>query len=183
MTARSLVLAVTLGVVVAGCRGDSRESPPQAAEPARGPAKAASDRNACHLLTHADVSALVGRKVVMADQTEADATFSTCDWEDEGGTFAFGLTAYWTGGKQQWETWRLAQGLGDAVTKRAEGVAASDVVKQGLVPGVGDAAYFSELLPSLVLKGDTLFEIKMSQVPKAGDKFKDLADRLIAKLP
>jgi len=93
----------------------------------------------------------------MADQSEAGDTFSTCDWEDAAGVCAFGLTVYWSGGKEQWETWRLAQGLGDAALKSAEGVAASAVVKQGLVPGIGDAAYFSPVLPSLVLKGDTLF--------------------------
>ena len=27
---------------------------------------------------------------------------------------AFSLTVYWSGGKEQWETWRLAQGLGVA---------------------------------------------------------------------
>lgn len=118
----------------------------------------------------------------MADQTEAGDTFSTCDWEDESGTFAFGLTVYWSGGKQQWDTWRLAQGLGDAATRSAEGVAASSVVKQGLVPGIGDAAFFSPALPSLVLKGDTLFEIKFSLAPKADAKFAGLAAKLLAKV-
>jgi len=55
-------------------------------------------------------------------------------------------------------------------------------VKQGLVPGIGDAAYFSPLLPSLVLKGDTLFEIKFALAPKADAKFAPLAARLLAKV-
>ena len=118
----------------------------------------------------------------MADQVEAGDTFSTCDWEDEGGVSAFSLTVYWSGGKEQWETWRLAQGLGDAALKSAEGASGSDVVKQGLVPGIGDAAYFSPVLPSLVLKGDTLFEIKFSLAPKADAKFAPLAANLLAKL-
>ena len=182
MKTQSLVVAAIAALVVAGCRGGSPGSSASGEAPERAP-KAAPDRNACHLLTHEEVSALVEQKVTMADQTEAGDTFSTCDWEGADGTFAFGLTVYWSGGKQQWETWRLAQGLGDAALKRSEGVAASAVVKQGLVPGIGDAAYFSELLPSLVLKDDTLFEVKLSLVPKANAKFAGLAARLLAKTP
>ncbi|HYN04263.1 MAG TPA: DUF4824 family protein [Vicinamibacteria bacterium] len=62
------------------------------------------------------------------------------------------------------------------------GSGASAVVKQGLVPGIGDAAYFSEILPSLVLKSDTLFELKLSPVPEAGAKFADLAGKLLEKV-
>ena len=38
------------------------------------------------------------------------------------------------------------------------------------------------VLPSLVLKGDTLFEIKFSLAPKADAKFAPLAANLLAKL-
>ena len=121
-----LVVAAIAGTLLAGCRRGT----PEATAPAAGKAsaKVATDRNACHLLTHEEVSALVERKVTMADQTEAGDTFSSCDWEDESGTFAFGLTVYWSGGKEQWETWRLAAGLGDAALKHAEGVEAGAVV-------------------------------------------------------
>jgi hypothetical protein len=175
-----VVMAAALAAV--GCRGGTPGSGAPGGRTSPAPAKAPPDRNACHLLTHEEVSALVERKVIMADQTEAGEHFSTCDWEDEAGRFVFGLTAYWSGGKQQWETWRMAQGLGDAALERAEGVKASEVVEQGLVPGLGDAAYFSELLPSLVLKGDTLFEMKLALVPKAKTKFSGLAGRLLAKV-
>jgi len=181
MKARVLVLAAIAGTLVAGCRRDAPEKAAAGAAPNRASAKAATDRNACHLLTHAEVSALVERKVTMADQTEASDTFSSCDWEDESGTFAFGLSVYWSGGKEQWEAWRLAQGLGEAALKRAEGVGSGAVVKQGLVPGIGDAAFFSPVLPSLVLKGDTLFEIKFSLAPKADAKFAGLAAKLLEK--
>jgi hypothetical protein len=76
----------------------------------------------------------------------------------------------------------MAQGLGNAVMKQAEGVAIDSVVKQGVVAGIGDQAYFSELLPSLVLKGDVLFELKLALVPEAGAKFAGLAKKLIAKV-
>jgi hypothetical protein len=179
---KAMGLVAIAGLAVAACRGSAPESPAGRAAAPKAPAKAAADRNACHLLTHEEVSEIAGRKVVMADQIEAGDTFSTCDWEEEAGVSAFSLTVYWSGGKEQWETWRLAQGLGDAALKSAEGASGSDVVKQGLVPGIGDAAYFSPVLPSLVLKGDTLLEIKFSLAPKADAKFAPLAAKLLAKV-
>ena len=181
MKASSLVVVAVAGLAGAGCRGRTPEPAAPAGAKAQPPAGAATDRNACHLLTHDEVSALVERKVVMADQSEAGDHFSTCEWEDADGQLVFGLTAYWSGGKEQWETRRMAQGLADSVLKKTERVAGSDVVEQGLVPGIGDAAYFSEALPSLVLKGDTLFEMKLAPAPKAKAKFRDLALRLLAK--
>jgi len=180
MKARGLL--VFAGLALASCRGDAPGTSSAGGAASTVPTKAAADRNACHLLTHEEVSEIAGRKVVMADQSEAGDTFSTCDWEDEAGVSAFSLTAYWAGGKEQWETWRLAQGMGDAALKSAEGASGSEVVKQGLVPGIGDAAYFSAVLPSLVLKGDTLFEIKFSLAPKADAKFARLAARLLEKV-
>jgi len=179
---KTKVLVAVAGLALASCRGATPEASSSDAAARKAPAKAAADRNACHLLTHEEVSEIAGRKVVMADQSEAGDAFSTCDWEDEAGVSAFSLTVYWSGGKEQWETWRLAQGLGDAALKSAEGASGREVVKQGLVPGIGDAAYFSPVLPSLVLKGDTLFEIKFSLAPKADAKFAPLAARLLAKV-
>lgn len=179
---RTTVLVAAAGLALASCRGGAPETSSSGAAARGGPAGASADRNACHLLTHDEVTEIAGRKVVMADQVEAGDTFSTCDWEDGAGVSAFSLTVYWSGGKEQWETWRLAQGLGDSALKSAEGVSGSQVVKQGPVPGIGDAAFFSPVLPSLVLKGDTLFEIKFSLAPKADAKFAPLAAKLLAKV-
>ena len=179
---KTRVLVAVAGLAVASCRGGAPEASSSGAVARGGPANAPTDRNACHLLTHDEVSEIAGRKVLMADQIEAGDTFSTCDWEDEAGVSAFSLTVYWSGGKEQWETWRLAQGMGDAALKSAEGASGSEVVKQGLVRGLGDAAYFSPVLPSLVLKGDTLFEIKFSLAAKADAKFAALAAKLLGKV-
>lgn len=179
-------LSLVAVAALSACRGGAPESAGSGAAGAaaaqrQAPAKAEVERNACRLLTHAEVSEIAGRKVEMADQIEAGDGFSTCEWQDEAKVAAFSLTVHWSGGKQQWETWRLAQGLGDSALRAAEGVGGSDVVKQGSVSGVGDAAYFSPLLPSLVLKGDTLFEIKFSLAPKADQKFKALAAKLLER--
>jgi hypothetical protein len=117
----------------------------------------------------------------MANVVEAAPERSVCHWEDAAG-IAFKITVYWTGGKQGWETWRAAQGMSGAMLNQAEGVHPDSIIKQGVVPGLGDAAYFSELLPSLLLKHDTLVEMEMSLVPHPETKFRPLATTLLSRM-
>lgn len=176
-----LGFAVLVGISACGGGNEPNKVASSKAE-ASSPSAAKQDRNACHLLAHDEVSALVEKEIVMSDQVEAGETWSTCQWEDKDGQALFTLTAYWTEGKSTWEAWRTAQGLGDRYFQKAEGVRPDEIVKQGPVPGIGDAAYFSELLPCLVLKGDTLFEFNMFFVPNPGTKFRPLAEKLLAKV-
>jgi len=168
-----------------GCGGGKGEGTGAAANKdtsAPSPGEAAKDENACHLLTHEEVSDLVGEKIVMSDQSDAGETWSTCEWQDENGVPLFMLTAYWADGKDQWDAWRAAQGLGNEIFEQSEGVRFDDVVEQGPVAGIGDGAYFSELLPSLVLKGDVLFEMNLFFVQSAETRFASLAQKLLATI-
>jgi hypothetical protein len=154
----------------------------EAARPAEAQAPSGKDPyNACRLLTPPELDALTEKKIVMAEVVEAARERSICQWEDAAG-LAFKLTVYWTGGKQGWATWRTAQGMGGATLERAEGVHPDSVIGQGVVPGVGDAAYFSPLLPSLVLKDDTLIEMELSLIPRPEKKFRKLATTLVSRL-
>jgi hypothetical protein len=181
------VLLVAGVLSAAACRGPSGDA---AQEPAaRGGAEADStqsaaekDHNACHLLGNDEVSDLAGIAVVMRDQTEAGDSYSICEYSDEAETFVFGLTVYWAGGKEQWDIWRAAAGMAGALTEQREGVTLEEVVEQGPVEGLGDAAFFSALLPSLVLKGDVLLEINMALIPEAGTKFRELAATLLGRI-
>jgi hypothetical protein len=47
---------------------------------------------------------------------------------------------------------------------------------------LGDAAYFSDLLPSLVLKGDVLLELNMALLEDPESKFRPLAEKLLARI-
>jgi hypothetical protein len=188
----SLLAGLVLTLFFSACNRTQKPSgktPQPPVAPATGMTQAAPsagnavrDQNACHLLIHEEVSALMEQEILIADQTEAGENWSTCQWNNKSGTSPFILTVYWANGKQEWETWRAAQGLGNNLLKQAEGVSANDVVKQGPVAGLGDAAYFSELLPSLVLKGDILFEMNLFYVPHAKAKFASLARTLIGKI-
>jgi hypothetical protein len=144
--------------------GASAEGAHRLVEAQATPAK--NGYNACRLLTPPEIKALTEKDVLLANVIEAEPERSVCHWEDSTG-LVFKLTVYWTGGKQGWETWRAAQGMGGKVLSQAEGVHSDSIIQQGIVPGLGDAAYFSELLPSLLLKHDTLVELEMSLVPHA----------------
>ena len=174
-------LAIACCALSVGCGGEAggRNDEARAANDGTTGGK---DLNACHLLSHQEVSALVERPITMRDQTEATPRYSTCEYSDSSGQFAFGLTVYWSGGKEEWETWRMAQGLGQQIFAKTEGVEVDSVVRQGPVSGLGDGAYFSELLPSLVLAGDVLVEMKMNFVQRAETRFRPLAQKLLSRL-
>ncbi len=179
----SLIFVALLAAGCASAGGQGTSAPAaKTSAPATSSASATKDQNACHVLEPEYVSALAGDKVALRNQTDAGDTWSTCQWENEKGAPLLMLTVYWSGGKQEWETWRGAQSLGNQALKQSEGVSADQVVKQGLVPGLGDGAYFSGLLPSLVLKGDTLFEMNLFFIPHAETKFVGLAQKLLAKV-
>ena len=177
-----ILLILALVAACGGGTGQDTSATSGTAPPVPSAAQDGKDQNACRLLTHDEVSELVGETIVMSDQTDAGETWSTCQWENERGLPLFSLTVYWTNGKEQWDAWRAAHGLGQQAMKQAEGVGPDDVVKQGPVAGIGDAAYFSPILPSLVLKGDVLVEMNLFFVTHADARFAGLAAKLVAKI-
>jgi hypothetical protein len=164
-----------LAIVAAACGSGTRRPAEAQAAPAK------NGYNACRLLKQPEIEALIEKPVLMANVVEAAPERSVCHWEDAAG-IVFKITVYWTGGKQGWETWRAAQGMGGSALSQAEGVHPDSIIKQGVVPGLGDAAYFSELLPSLLLKHDTLVEMEMSLIPHPATKFRKLATTLLSRM-
>jgi hypothetical protein len=92
-----------------------------------------------------------------------------------------------SGGKNQWNASTAALNAGDKMLAGSEGVgvdslAKAGVVKAGPAQGLGDAAYFSDLLPSLVLKGDVLLELNMALVKDPERTFRPLVEKLLARI-
>jgi hypothetical protein len=145
------------------------------------PPTAGATRNACRLLTSDEVTGLEP-SAELANVVAEEPGYSECSWEDKDGIALIGLKVYWSGGRQQWDTWRMAQGLGERIMQQSEGVGLDSIVKQGLVPGLGDGAYFSPLLPSLLLKGDVLVELMMPTVIAPEAKFRPLATKLLDRI-
>jgi hypothetical protein len=182
MRARSWFAVMT--VLIGACDGRSEPADTTATAAAAPSASPGSgdERTACRLLTGPEVVALAGRQVAIANITESEPGYSACQWEDSAGVVLFAMKAYWRGGRQQFDIWRRMQRLGDDIFRKEEGVTTDSIVNQGPVPGLGDAAYFGELFPSLLLKGDAMLEFTMSLVPDAGVKFRALATRLLERL-
>ena len=150
-------------------------------------AAAQGERHVCRLLNASEVAAFVGPAVALANVVEDEPERSTCHYEDQDGTPLFILKVYWKGGKNQWNASSVARTAGDRMLADAEGVgtdslAKAGVVKAGPVAGLGDAAYFSDLLPSQVLKGDILVELTMSLLQDPEAKFRPLAEALLKRL-
>jgi hypothetical protein len=140
-----------------------------------------ADRNACELLTEAEVGAAAGVPVT-AVETQHETGRSDCSYFDGDSLFRFGIVAYWTGGKEGWDIMAASRGAASAALEREEGIGLDSVVKTGPVGGLGDKAFYGDLLPSLVLQGDVLLELSVSPLPRPAAQFRPLAARALARL-
>jgi hypothetical protein len=153
---------------------------------AAGGASAQVERQVCRLLKPDEVKALVGPDIVMANVLEEGDDRSVCQYET-GDAPALVLTIYWRGGRKQWDASMASLATGDKMLAGSEGVgidslAKAGAVKAGSVQGLGDRAYFSDVLPSLVLKGDVLLEMNLALLKDAGAKFRPLAERILGRI-
>ena len=186
MTRRTIAaaLAVALGGVAVACgkRDDdgartSGDSTPAAASAKR----SGADRNACDLLTDAEVSAAAGVPV-KAQETHRETGRSDCSWIGADNYIAMSLVAYWTGGKEGWEILAGSRAMAKDMIQKNEGVDMDSVVKSGPVSGLGDKARFSDILPSLVLKDNVLLEFTFSLLPEPALHFRSLATKALSRL-
>jgi hypothetical protein len=151
-------------------------------------------RNACDLLTIEEASAVVGVPVTAREMSDADGTDqeatatnrladrSACWWEGPDGQARLMVKGYWTEGKQWWKINAAARGMAKGMIQEHEGVVLDSVVKAGPVSGLGDQAFFSPLLPSLVLKDDIMLEITMPIHPNPEAQFRPLVTKILSRL-
>ncbi|HWB43207.1 MAG TPA: hypothetical protein VG500_18235 [Gemmatimonadales bacterium] len=128
-------------------------------------AAAQTERHVCRLLKANEIAAFIGSTVALANVVEDEPERSTCHYEDESGAPVFILTIYWKGGKDRWNASSAARGPEDR-----------------MVPGLGDAARFSDVHPSQVLEGDILVELHMSLLKDPAARFRPLAETLLKRL-
>jgi hypothetical protein len=194
-----LVFATALvgGLASAGCTNDAAKSESaghvaQASTTSK--QRTGADRNACDLLTVEEVSALVGVRVTAREMSSVNgppepATESNrvrgrsdCHWEDSEGQPRLIVVGYWTGGKEGWQILAASRSMARSIIQKQEDVALDSVVKAGPVFGLGDKAFFSPLLESLVLKDNILLEITTSLLPDPEAQFRPLATKLLSRL-
>ena len=131
--------------------------------PAAGPA-AMTARDACELLPAGEVASVAGASVQARREVVEHADQAICAYTTPDGASVLYVTAYWTGGRREWEARPLAR-----VTGRALG-------------GIGDAAYYGGFLPSAVLSGDVLLEFAMPLLPDEQTSFPILAQKALGRL-
>jgi len=187
MTSRTIAAAIiALGAASGACKGRGEESPASrtdsgAAVASASASKSGADRSACDLLTEAEVSAVAG-KPVKAREVNHEVGRSDCNWFGADSVIAMGLVAYWTGGKEGWDVMAQSRGMAKDAIQQQEGVNMDSVVKSGPVSGLGDKAFFSDLLPSLVLKDNVLLEFMLAPLNKPAVHFRPLATKALSRL-
>jgi hypothetical protein len=184
---RLMQVAALVSVTVAGACGKEADeekvsdgSVAAADQPASGK-RTGANRNACDLLTIEEVSAAAGEPVI-AKEIHRETGRSDCQWDGKDGLIRMSVVGYWTGGKEGWEILAGARGAAKAIIQKEEGVSLDSVVKSGPVPGLGDKAFFSDILPSLVLKDNVLLEIMMPLIPNPEARFRPLMTKALARL-
>lgn len=155
-------IATTLVVAIAFAAGCGRSAPADSssekAAPAGKPPGSSATRNACELIDRAQIEAIAGRKLEMLnDIQEEDLT--VCELREPGGSMALvTVTVHWTGGKELARVNQAAMSMARQMLNDDD-VNIEEITGSNKVRGLADKAYYSDLMPSWVLKSDVLIEV------------------------
>jgi hypothetical protein len=156
----ALVTIVTL-VASAGCgqgkpaTGSDQKSgaPPSAAPSSR------SKQNACALVNLAEIEAIAKKKLSMLHNIQ-DEEQSACELSDASNAALtlVTVTVHWVGGKELARINQAAMSMGKQLLNDDD-VNIEEITGSKKVRGLADKAYYSDLMPSWVLKNDVLIEM------------------------
>jgi len=167
-----------------GCAGDGERtdsaSDSLAVEESGDPAGAA--RHPCELLTAEEVAAVHGGPVEARRGDDDEAYRSTCIYAPRGSEWeVMWLTVHWRGGREEWDTQQTGRAIGTRMMS-TEGEDVDSITQPDPLAGIGDAAYYGGILPSLVLKGDVLLEFMMPLLRDDRQHFPVLAQKAVSRL-
>lgn len=177
-----LLLMASLSLGLSACGGEPpADGRGEAGDEATEGAPAAN-RDACRLLTEAEVEAAVGQPVV-ARGGEKGSNTTTCEWL-VGDQPMLQLDVTWTGGREEWQTWEAAFGLAANLMAETEAdrPMVDSIVKPGAVEGLGDQAWFSDIMPSFVLRDDVLLTFNLQLVPESRAQFVPLSRKALSRM-
>jgi hypothetical protein len=185
---KCLGIGVISGTVLIGC-GKSAPSPsgsekiaPEAS--AQGiPAKEQTKRNACALIDLADIEAIAGQPLTMLHDIQEEDR-SVCELSDKDGNLLVSVTAHWKGGREMARTQQAAMSMAKQLLNDEE-VDIEELTGSGKVRGLADKAYYSDLMPSWVLKGDVMIEVISPRFSGEQTKkvFLAVAKKALSRLP
>ncbi len=145
-------------ILLAGCGGATTSEEGGGGESAPAPGAAASTRDACALVDVRELEAIAGQPLTPVDAVRSSSE-TACELRAATGTEPLiDVTVQWTGGRDQAQ----AMGAGMAMAKglmNEPGIDIEALTGSGSEPGLADEAFYSNLLPSWVLKGDVLIQV------------------------
>lgn len=159
---RSIPLAVFIaGLVASGCGGNSTgkhaASPNQKGAAATQSAQPAR-KNACELVPREQIETIAKEKIDMMHVIQSD-DHADCELTSKASNaLLVSVTVYWRGGKEIARTNQAAMSMAKQMMNDDE-VDIEELTGSGKVRGLADKAYFSDLMPSWVLKGDALVSV------------------------
>jgi len=161
-TPRQLAIAAVAALVLsAGCGGGAPEpeggsqASPAATAPA---ASSGAPRNACTLVDRAELEAIAVQQLDMLNNIESDDE-TVCELSNPSDhTVLVYVTVHWRGGKELARVNSAATGIARQMLNEND-VDIEKLTGSGDVPGLADKAYYSNVMPSWVLKGDVLIEV------------------------
>lgn len=155
-----------------------------------GGAEGASDadgdgtRSACALITAEEINALVNEPVLVTE-VHREGGYSECNYTDPSGTWPYLiLSVIWEGGREAMDGSLKGVGLANMVLDRAvaPNAGGDTIVAAGAVAGLGDAAYYRDLAPSLVLSGDIMLSLVVAYMPDSERNFRPLVETILGRL-
>ena len=140
---------------------------------------------ACDFVDTPALEAIVGKRLSLLHNIESDE-LTICEISELGPGKVQPVTVAvtWKGGKKQAATEKVSMAMAKALLNDRD----TDIEKitgSGSVPGLADAAFYSDVMPSWLLKGDVM--VKVVAPTLSADKTKQVflmvAKLALAKLP
>ncbi len=158
---RTVAAVFVAAAFSAACGGNGADATSAEMSGQTGAAPAAAQapkKNACALLDREQIEGIAGQKLDMLHNIESD-DHTVCELSAAGtNTMLISVTVYWRGGKELARTNEAAMSLAKHMMNDDE-VDIEALTGSGKAPGLADKAYYSDLMPSWLLKGDVLIEI------------------------
>ena len=191
MTPAAVVLAATLflALVAAGCGGpneNSTSSTSAAVSSAGGsvaPAAQARRQNACGLVDREDIERIAGTKISMLHNIE-DTDQTTCELSDDTtNDVLVYVKVFWKGGREMVRAEQAAMGMAKQIMNTPD-VDIEALTGSGQVQALADQAFYSDVMPSWVLKGDVLIQVISPRWPheKTAKTFNAVAKTALSRL-
>jgi hypothetical protein len=161
---RSAVAVALAAACLAGCAPGTGETTPGQKTPASEAAvpSPGARKNACALFDRADIEAIAGQKLEMLHDIQAENK-TVCELRVPGNlTVQVSVTVHWAGGKELARINQAAMSMAKQVLNDRN-TDIEELTGTDKVRGLADKAFYSDVMPSWVLKYDVLIEILSPQ--------------------